>query len=720
MVAFSMKGFVHELRRRRTFRTAGFYIFGAWLLMQAADVFFPGWGLPDTAINVLLATAIFGFPLVLVFGWFYDITGNGIVRTPAAGAGDTPLPLKRRDYALLAALGLIAAIIVYDGLQAVRTSVGDSPPVALAEQLESAIAVLPFANSSNDPANEAFCDGIAEQILYKLSRYAELTVIGRTSSFTFKDSDYRIPDIADLLGARYLLQGSVRQDGNNLRITAALVDGSGAQLWSNVYDRKLESIFAIQDEIADDVANTVVPKIAARPAANYQPDIGAYQQYLIGRDLLRQRSFGATIAFEKAVEIDPAFAAAHAELAIAQLILTPDRERSAQAIQSALSLQPGMPRALAARGLFLTLQTPPDYVAAEKVLREALAKEPNDVDALNWLSNALGGQDKQAESFDVITQAARIDPLHAVVVGNLANAYHERGESGRAEQLLAPLLDVPGQGRFAYNRMGDIYTETGQIAKANAMEKRLALSGLHAYYGLAENYAMLGMWDAAERWAMLTQEDFPDFPWAELFPAMVPAWQGRYATAADEYRADEQSLETMQSFSGYFYAEFQAQAGRFSGAIQTMESLVGDASHAPADETETAGYQALAWAYLESDRRVEALRILEPIDQAYAALDHSGLLHGSTDLFLYAQNALLLGNVDAALDRLERAIDAGWRRYFIKHHDPRWKALENNPRYVALMEPVIADLERQRAEVERIDANGDFSERFENVRRLRP
>jgi hypothetical protein len=151
-----------------------------------------------------------------------------------------------------------------------------------------------------------------------------------------------------------------------------------------------------------------------------------------------------------------------------------------------------------------------------------------------------------------------------------------------------------------------------------------------------------------------------------------------------------------------------------------MESLVGDASHAPADETETAGYQALAWAYLESDRRVEALRILEPIDQAYAALDHSGLLHGSTDLFLYAQNALLLGNVDAALDRLERAIDAGWRRYIIKHHDPRWKALENKTRYVALIEPVLAELERQRAEVERIDANGDFSERFENVRRLRP
>ncbi|NOR65825.1 MAG: hypothetical protein GQ528_00530, partial [Woeseiaceae bacterium] len=106
MNGFSLKGFVRELRRRRTFRTAGLYIVGAWLIMQAADVFFPAWGLPDAAINALLATVIFGFPLALVFGWFYDITANGVVRTPGAGTGDnqTPLALQRKDYVLLGAL----------------------------------------------------------------------------------------------------------------------------------------------------------------------------------------------------------------------------------------------------------------------------------------------------------------------------------------------------------------------------------------------------------------------------------------------------------------------------------------------------------------------------------------------------------------------------------------------------------------------------------------
>ena len=107
MNGLSIKSLILELRRRRTFRTAGFYIVGAWLVMQAADVFFPAWGLPDAAINVLLATAVLGFPLVLVFGWFYDVTADGIVRTPAAGADGAaaPLPLQRRDYLLRAAAG---------------------------------------------------------------------------------------------------------------------------------------------------------------------------------------------------------------------------------------------------------------------------------------------------------------------------------------------------------------------------------------------------------------------------------------------------------------------------------------------------------------------------------------------------------------------------------------------------------------------------------------
>lgn len=726
MNSTSLKHLVRELRRRHTFRTAGFYIVGAWLVMQAADVFFPAWGLPDAAINVLLATAILGFPLALVFGWFYDITPDGVVRTPVAGTGDEyiPLPLQRKDYVLLGVLGLIAAFIVYDGVQDIVSvprvaATQELPGAVLPEKLENSIAVLPFANTSNDPHNEAFCDGISEEILHKLSNYAELHVIGRTSSFAFKGSDYRIPRIAALLGVRYLLQGSVRRDGNRLRILASLVDETGAQRWSSSYDRELENVFAIQAEIADVVATTVVPQIVPRQASSYEPDLVAYQQYLIGRDLLWRRDQGAAEALARATELDPNFAEAHAELAIALLIGMPDLERGAQAIDTALSLQPGLPRALAARGLLLGQQVPPDEVAAENLLREALASDPDMVDAMNWLSNALGAQGKHAEAFRVMERAARIDPLHGAVASNLAMKYANRGDFARAEQMLLRLLEVPEPGRFAFISLRDLYRETGRLVEMNAVEKRQAMTGLHIYYGLAESYAALGMWDDAERWVNLAQEDFPDFPWTPFYPTLLPYWHGRYAEAAELYREIDQRLERIQPAAGYFYGEFRALAGEFDGAIATLEPLLGRAQVDVGDDGQVIGFQALAWAYLQSGRRAEALRILGEIDRGFASVEAHGLLHFSDDLFAYAQNALLLGNHDVALDRLERAVEAGWRQYLIQRHDPRWIPLQDHPRYRASMERVITDVERQRAEVERIEAEEDFLQRFEAARGLR-
>ncbi|MGD8425529.1 MAG: hypothetical protein PVH13_09815, partial [Gammaproteobacteria bacterium] len=291
------RAFVRELRRRRVFRTAGIYIVGAWLLLQVADVLFPGWGLPDAAVNALFFAAVIGFPVALVFGWFYDVTTHGIVRTPSADeeGGDAPLPLQRRDYLILASLGIVAAVIAFDATREIvetprvdESAAGPAERPDLAAKLPNSIAVLPFANISNDPDNEVFCDGVSEEILNKLGAFSDLNVIGRTSSFAFKGSDYRIPKISALLGAEYLLQGSVRKQGDRLRISAQLVDSTGAQRWSNTFDRNLEDIFAIQVEIADVVASTVVPQITA-PQPSYQPKLDAYQHFLVGRELLRKR-----------------------------------------------------------------------------------------------------------------------------------------------------------------------------------------------------------------------------------------------------------------------------------------------------------------------------------------------------------------------------------------------------------------------------------------------
>jgi TolB-like protein/predicted Zn-dependent protease len=726
MNGLSLKGFVRELRRRHTFRTVGLYIVGAWLVTQAADVFFPAWGLPDAAINVLLATAILGFPLVLVFGWFYDITADGVVRTREAGTDDnqTPLALRRKDYVLLGAIGLIAAFIVYNGVQDIVTAPQDSavvriPETQLPEKLEHSIAVLPFANTSNDPDNEAFCDGISEEILHKLSSYTELNVIGRTSSFSFKGSNYRIPRIAGLLGVRYLLQGSVRRDGENLRILASLVNEKGEQQWSDSFDRKLESVFAIQAEIADVVAAIVVPQIVPGRASSYEPDLAAYQQYLIGRELLRKRDSGAADVLAKATELDPSFAAAYAELAIAVLIGVPNVERGRQAFETALSLQPGLPRALAAKGLLLLQQDSPDYAASEQVLREVLAKNPDDVDAMNWLSNTLSAQGKDIETLRVMERAVRIDPLHGVLAANLATAYANRGDFDRAEKMLLRQLELPEPGRAAFIELRFLYLHTGQLVEMNAIAKRQALKGLHVYYGLALNYAVLGLWDAAQRWANLTQADFPNFFWAPIYPSLVPIWQGRYVEATENYPSTGELFDRDSRLVAYQYGELQAQAGDFDGALATLEPWLQQTDINARGTTGEMPSHALAWAYRETGRGEEAEKILGAIERHFASYEAQNLLHSSDDLFNYAQNALLLGNHDTAIDRLERAVDAGWREYLIRRHDPRWAPLQNHPRYVSLMQRVMADVERQRAKVERIDAEDDFMKRFEAARRLR-
>jgi len=721
--------FVRELRRRRVFRTSGFYVVGAWLVMQAADVFFPAWGIPDAAINALLVAAILGFPLALVFGWFYDVTAQGIVRTaPAAGdGGDRPGRLQRTDYLILAALAIIAVLIVQDAARDILSTaevaedaILDSAEAGPDDKLPNSLAVLPFTNISNDAENEVFCDGISEEILNRLASYAGLNVIARTSSFAFKGSDYRVPRISALLGVRYLLQGSVRKQGNRLRISAQLLDENGAQRWSNTFDRTLNDIFAIQSEIAEIVASTVVPQIVAPPAA-YQPKLDAYQNFLAGRELLRRRAWVKTEAraqLLKAVELDPKFAAAYAELAITYIFGMPEREdfdRARQAIDTALRLEPGMPRALAARGLMLSQQANPDWEAAEAALRQALDGDPNMVDALNWLSSAVDAQGKHAEGRELQERAARLDPLNGAIAANIANGYADRGDYARAEQQLLRLLELPDPGMYPYLLLLELYWQTGRLVDLHANQKRFALTGQWDYYGLALVYALLGHWEQAAYWTARSQRDFPDTFWSQFMPSFVPFWRGRYRESLAELdRAIDASGKTLAEMPASMiagYGETQALAGDYEGAIRTLESLLDPAKpirYGQFSVWEKGVPHCLAWSYLKSGAEAKGRSLLADLDRELQDLRREGRLHRSGDLYFFARNALLLGDHELALDRLEQAVEAGWRDYYIHVPDPRWETLRDDPRYRALMAKVKADVDRQGLEIARVDAEEDF------------
>ena len=719
--------FLRELRRRRVFRTAAVYVVGAWLMMQVADVLFPAWGLPNTAINVLFVAAVLCFPLALVFGWRYDITSRGIVRTPHAQSdGEGPsLTLQRSDYTILAALLLVAGIIVFDAVQDILQAPQESEtheaivPGQLAESPANSIAVLPFANISDAPGNEAFCDGISEEILYKLGEFRELHVIARTSSFSFKNSDYQIPRIASILGVRYLLQGSVRRFGDKLRISAQLVDASGAQRWSKQFDRRLEDVFDIQTEIADIVATTVVPQILPQHVAAYEPNVEAYQQFLVGRDLLnKRRVLEARVELAKAVELDPDFAASHAEYAISMSMWGGSQdsnisEKAQRAIDKALELRPELPRALVAQALLNWSWV--NDAETEQLLRRVLSIEPTMVDAMNWLSTILLDRGSIEEGIEWLERASRIDPLHASITVNLAFRHAELGNFDRAETIMLRHVDLPSPPPMVIGDLATLYRWTGQLSKSEALLRRLIEDPVFgpdfsAYWHgeLARIWVLLGEPEEAMAWAQRgleagpADESFDQAFWYRLHyaPAM---WQGDYAAAVAAF-------EQVPGIGGALvpgsvsvkceHGTLLSLSAQYAAAVDILIVETADydarARHLCEGDYADAG-NALAWAFIQTDEPESAAPILAATERIWQERDEAGMLHVSEELYLYALNASLLGKHDDALDHLQRAIDAGWREYYLRHHDPRWTHLRDDPRFQAMMATVKADVDRQRA-----------------------
>jgi len=315
-----------ELRRRRVLYTAVVYGISAFAVTEIAAFLFENFGAPEWAERLLAALFVAGFPVAVFLSWAFDISADGIVR---ASTGD------RRNRWSTIALATALLVVATGGLFYLIFPEPQAPTVAgaplagpdapdadysfePAEKLENSIAVLPFENLSADPDDVFFSSGVAEEILNHLGAYREINIIGRTSSFAFKGSDLPAHKISALLGVRYLLQGSVRRHDDQVRVSTQLLDENGLQVWSRNFDRQLTDIFAIQTAIASSVAEAVAPQVKPPSLSVATVTLGAYDHYLKGRELVYRRSIPAAIeALERSIELDPNYAPAHAELAIA-------------------------------------------------------------------------------------------------------------------------------------------------------------------------------------------------------------------------------------------------------------------------------------------------------------------------------------------------------------------------------------------------------------------
>lgn len=727
--------FWQDLRRRHVFRMAGFYIVGAWLAIQVADVFFPAWGIPETALRYLIIALALCFPIALIFSWTFDITGKGIERTRTATAGESfDAALKRTDYLILAALLAIGVTILVGSMQKIANEIEPTPGGAtLVERIENSVAVLPFVNLDANPDTGYFSDGVTEEILHRLSALKALHILSRTSSFAFRNSDDGPARISELLGVRYLLHGSVRRDGNFVRVTARLIDETGYQVWSETFDRELEGIFVIQSEIAStvasQVANRVVP-IAEQAAGRTTDNMDAYNAYLIGRAHLNARTPGwkaaATAAFEEAIGLDNNYAPPQAGLAMAMTIFNrrgeTDLTGAWAAANRAVELDPALAEGHAALGLMrMTAEDYVDLDRAETHLRRALELDPSLSSAYNWLASTLGQQGLLQESHAIQDQGLTVDPLNPALTVNVANRYLRQGERERAEQLMMRLTFLPEPPGLALWELLTLNLDTGRYDEAARWGKIIAreyhgASNPMSLSSMAWTYQRLGLSDDADYWIAEAMKIEKSPIRQFMYPAFIHKMRGDVESIrTDLKRIDAIPQIDMLRIGGYpagIYAASHVFTGNYARGIEAYETVFGISAAEIVDQMGTIDsydfVHNLAFALRKVGRNDEAETLL---DEAHANLERLAAertMHYAPYYEVLALNHGLRGDFEAAYDALRTAHDIGWINYYWIVTDPTWEETVNHPRIAELLETVLQEVERQRAVVVQADAEHDF------------
>ena len=454
--------FLSELKRRNVFRIAGLYLVGAWLITQVAGTVLPMFGAPDWVPRTIVIVLAIGFIPALAFAWVFEFTPDGIKRDEdvAPGQSIAPQTAQRMNRLILALLLVALTYFGFDKfvlapkreLALVASTAQAVKADALAEKAGSdgraSIAVLPFVNMSTDADNGFFADGISEELLNVLAGVKGLKVASRTSAFSFKGKSESIPEIARQLGVDNVLEGSVRKQGKRVRITAQLIQaGTDVHLWSGTYDRDLDDIFKVQEEIAQAITTELQGILGKQQIAVVAStrDLDAYQSFLSGRARFNQRE-GLLTAIDElssAVQRDPKFAEAWIYLAATwrtlpgysgpEIDLAKSGAASKAALAHAAVLAPNHPMVLALKAQ--QLDDSGDLVGALELLGRAAQSSTQDSNPMLWYGSELLRCGYVKEALARLERAQAMDPLAGVNNGYLAIAYLSDGQYQKAETV---------------------------------------------------------------------------------------------------------------------------------------------------------------------------------------------------------------------------------------------------------------------------------------------
>jgi TolB-like protein/Tfp pilus assembly protein PilF len=443
-----MTSFFEEVKRRKVYRVAAAYVIAAGGIIQLASATFPAWELPNWSLRLVILLLLVGFPIALILAWAFDITPQGIRTTPQI---TSPGTRRRRNVIMLIATGAVISA---------ATGFFLLPRVA-AHKVDKSIAVLPFENLSDEKENAYFADGIQDDVLTNLSKIGDLRVISRTSVMQYRGRPTNLRDIGKALGVSNILEGSVRRSGNRVRVNVQLIDANTDEhIWANDYDRDVTDVFAIQSDLAREIANALKAKLSPaeetqmtrKPTENgeaYLAFVQAHDLSCAVEDLTKLKQ--SEQLYQRAIDLDPNFALALARYSQLEswMLRTHDaspehREKARALAERALQLQPDLPEAHLALG-YSYYYGDNNYEAALKEFEIAQQALPNESDVYLAVGAIQRRQGKWTESTSNLEKAASLNPKDTWPLQNLVMNYQMLRNFDAANKTVDRALQINPQ-----------------------------------------------------------------------------------------------------------------------------------------------------------------------------------------------------------------------------------------------------------------------------------
>ena len=647
--------FFNELKRRNVFRVAIAYTVVAWLIAQVVDLALENFGAPAWFMKSLLVVLAAGLPISVVFAWAFEMTPEGLKKEKDVDRSQsiTPKTGHKLDRMIIGVMAVVIIFLVVDRfvltedsgelVQSVESPTVTAEDVNPAGESTASVAVLPFINMSDDASNEYFSDGLTETLLHMLAQLPDLHVAARTSSFAFKGKDTSIAEIADTLSVAHILEGSVQKSGNRVRITAQLIRADdGFHVWSQNYDRTLDDIFAIQDEIAADVAGALGTSLLGHSGLVLQgvstKNTTAYDYYLKALEQQAVESYSsigdAENLLKNALANDPDFI--EAKLALVRNYLMKfstgliTRQVTGESIKPLLlQVRQARPDDPLARAMELSFDAALWYTVSA-TLREAhlneilalLPRIPSDTWVRENTARNLRFYDANEQAIDVIQAGLMLDPLSAELHAQLSKSYEKLDRFDEAKSSLTRALELAPDNPNMYANFRDLAMKTDDLNAAldwnrQAIEKDPQDHELVAQ--LAEDFFRLGLVEEGARWAARCYALAPHTAVCrkiQLKEARTRKDAVRQLELAASMLHDDIDLRRFSYTTALFtYVDLMTQQGREQEAFNYLVTLYPDLNNfeqSPNDFKQLVARHA----------GVELLMGFAPRDQYLTALDH--------------------------------------------------------------------------------------------------